>query len=81
MSERSICPKCSGTVGEGFLLDQNYQTLRQSLWISGAPEAGGLLGQSVKISGKEIYAVRSLRCTACGFLEVYADRKPIHDHP
>jgi len=82
MSEESTCPKCRGTMEEGFLPDQMYQLLGQLLWISGKPEPSGLFGQGVKVVGREFYAVRSLRCTSCGFLEMYADRKPIGDrHP
>lgn len=72
------CPKCSGTMEGGFLLNQSYAVLRQVLWTSGTPEKGGLFGRGLRTSDRATYAVRSLRCARCGFLESYADATPLY---
>ena len=67
----TICPKCSGEMTEGFTLEIGaYDSSSQETWIEGKPEYE--FWQGLKTSGKNRYAVTSLRCSKCGFLEQYA---------
>jgi Domain of unknown function (DUF6487) len=64
------CPKCQGTMTEGFLLDTIYDGNKVGQWFEGIPQIG-FLG-SVKLRGRKKFDVRSWRCERCGFLENYA---------
>ncbi len=66
----STCPKCTGTMNEGFLLDESYGTRKPSVWVEGQPEHSFWTG--LKLRGKAKLTVRTMRCSRCGFLESYA---------
>ncbi len=67
----NICPKCSGTMQEGFTLEIGaYDSNSQETWIEGQPEYEFWSG--LKTSGRRRFAVISYRCEKCGFLEQYA---------
>lgn len=68
--DRKTCVECDGTMVEGFILDLTYGGQMVPRWIRGAPEASFWTG--VKSSGKECYAVATLRCVQCGRLASYA---------
>jgi predicted nucleic-acid-binding Zn-ribbon protein len=70
MSEANKCPKCDGTMQEGFIFDDGYVNLTASRWVADAPELA--FGRWVKVAGKEQYQIRSFRCVKCGYLESYA---------
>jgi hypothetical protein len=69
MSEH--CPKCDGTMKEGFLVDRR-QGVQKSLplWVEGQPQLWPW--GSLKIRGRTRHAVVTRRCTKCGYLESYA---------
>lgn len=68
------CSKCGADMEEGFLLEKGDGGLLSSeSWVEGNPEKSWLSGLSLK--GKKIYDVKTLRCSACGYLESYAARK------
>ncbi len=64
------CPKCTGNMEEGFLLDVTRGANRQATWVQGRPELSFWTG--LKIKGKPQRRVTTLRCTRCGYLESYA---------
>lgn len=63
------CPKCTGAMEEGFILDVTHGHRLASRWVAGPPERSMWLG--VKVRGKRMQPVRTFRCTVCGFLESY----------
>lgn len=68
MNER--CGKCGGAMKEGFLVDISQRISRISHWAEGAPEFWFL--DILRMRGRRRLAVRSFRCSKCGFLESYA---------
>ncbi len=70
MSGRESCPKCRGSMKEGFILDNAYGSLQVSAWIEGAPQKSRWFG--VKLRGRRSIRVASFRCDRCGYLESYA---------
>ena len=70
MSE-PVCPECSGTMEEGFILDRGHFDSRHiASWIGGRPERSFWSG--LKTSGKPNLEVVTYRCTHCGLLKSYA---------
>jgi hypothetical protein len=69
MSE-TACPKCQGTLEEGFIKDHGYGVVHTSEWVEGAPERSFWTG--TKTSGRKKVQIQTFRCTACGYLESYA---------
>jgi hypothetical protein len=66
------CPKCQGSMVEGFTIDHGHSNARQvSSWIEGPPQKSFWLG--LKISGRRKLAIKTFRCERCGFLENYAN--------
>lgn len=64
------CPKCQGSMVEGFIPAESSGWPRVSHWIAGAPVKSMLTG--LKLRGKPKLAIRTQRCNRCGFLENYA---------
>lgn len=70
------CPRCHGTMQEGYLLDR-ARTLEQQDWVEGKPKLGTLYPPSLDISGVAKYRVGAWRCLNCGTVELRAlDRLP-----
>lgn len=67
------CPKCSGAMERGFLLDRSYSTMIPLEWFEGAPRKSFWLGTTTK--GLRHSTVETWRCKTCGFLESYAPEK------
>ena len=72
------CPKCSGSMTEGFVLDATHGAMTVSSWVEGAPVKSMWTG--VKLSGRARSEVASWRCNRCGFLEHYAAATPDRKH-
>jgi len=72
MSEPEMnCPKCKGSMEEGYILDLGHAGSRQvATWVEGPPQPGAWLG--LKIKGLRQIPQRTFRCTGCGYLESYA---------
>jgi hypothetical protein len=68
----NTCPKCAGSMTQGFVLDHNPQSSRRSVssWIEGAPIKSIWTG--LKIDSTKKRDIETLRCSKCGFLESYA---------
>jgi hypothetical protein len=64
------CPKCHGSMEEGFIKDEDYGNARIPKWVEGAPERSWLMG--TKTHGKTQLEIASYRCSQCGYLESYA---------
>ena len=70
MSQSHQCPKCSGPMEEGFVLDNTYGAYVQSTWVEGPPVRSFWVG--LRLKGREQVPVRTMRCEKCGYLESYA---------
>lgn len=69
MAKSLVCPKCSGAMLEGFVLDSsNEKDTSPIVWTEGQPDK-----QSTKvIEGNMRFPIRTYCCRKCGFLEFYA---------
>ena len=70
MTRNPTCPKCSGGMVAGFIVDEGYGTRTVAKWVAGAPERSIWTG--LKLRGRDRVDVLSYRCARCGFLESYA---------
>ena len=71
MDQNTKCPKCGGSLEEGFIPDATLPGGSEpSAWYQGPLERSTWMG--VKTVGKAHYQVRVYRCNQCGFLESYA---------
>ena len=70
MASHATCPKCSGRMEEGFLLDCTHGGTLQATWVDGSPTRSFWTG--IKLKGKERLPVTTFRCTKCGYLESFA---------
>lgn len=70
MAYSKTCPKCGGTMIEGFVIDQTYGGRAVSSWLEGAPNRSFWTG--VTLAGGTPIEMATWRCGGCGFLESYA---------
>lgn len=68
------CPKCSGSMSEGFVTDQGHGVIVVPNWVEGPPRKSQWVG--VRIGGRPKSEVSTWRCGRCGFLENYASSEP-----
>ena len=70
--ENSVrCSKCAGVMEEGFIPDfGHYQYVRPLRWVEGKPERSFWTG--TKVGDRREANVSAYRCTACGYVELYA---------
>ncbi len=67
------CPKCDGSMEQGFILDASYTALMVSRWAPGPPQKKTLLGMDVGAKPPPSWIpVGTFRCGSCGYLEAYA---------
>ena len=67
-----ICPKCSGAMESGFILDTVFLgTPFQSKWVEGEPKYSWLV-PGLTLRSRRVRKVITYRCQECGFLESYA---------
>jgi len=65
------CPKCQRTMVVGFVVDKGHHNMPSGPeWCEGQPVRSFWFG--LKTKGRESRAVRTFRCTGCGYLESYA---------
>ena len=65
------CPKCTGSMEEGFILDYGDSgAVHSPKWQPGEPKKSFWTG--VKQNKGEQLQVSTYRCKRCGFLESYA---------
>ena len=63
------CPKCSGVMEQGFVLDYTRDGFLVSEWARGAPVKSFWLG--IKRPDERL-PIGTFRCSSCGYLEAYA---------
>jgi DNA-directed RNA polymerase subunit RPC12/RpoP len=70
------CVKCGSEMVKGYAADHgNNSAVFKTMWFDGEPEQAkllGLTGDNIKVDRSQRKAVRGLRCTGCGYLELYA---------
>ena len=67
------CPKCGDKMVQGFVVDNNHGGFHVASWIRGAPQRS--FWWRTKVDRKNAIPIGTFRCSACGFLESYADRE------
>lgn len=67
-SFQPTCPKCQGSMVQGFIADIGYGSKYVSGWVSGPPERSFWTGTKTP----HTIPVGTFRCSACGYLESYA---------
>jgi hypothetical protein len=73
MSHAKQCPKCEGTMTDGYVVDQGYGTYAVPKWREGEPKKSLWVG--LKLSGTKPLEITTWRCRRCGYLESYAEDK------
>ncbi len=66
----SECPKCSGRMEQGFVMDNTYGARVVSHWAAGAPQKSFWAG--TKMPEEKLIPIGTFRCSKCGYLESYA---------
>ena len=66
------CPKCTGAMEEGFILDA-ADTPWVARWIEGPPQVSRWFG--AKLKGRRQSQIQTFRCVRCNYLESYAREK------
>lgn len=74
MQQSKQCPKCAGSMTEGFVLDKTHGSVGVSRWVEGTAEMSVWTG--VKLAGRPQAPISTWRCGRCGFLESYASGEP-----
>jgi Domain of unknown function (DUF6487) len=64
------CPKCSGKMEQGFVLDMSHGMRLVSQWAPGPPRKSFWVG--TKIPEGTLVPIGTFRCVSCGYLESYA---------
>jgi len=74
MTQPMTCPKCSGHMESGFILDQAPGGAKlQANWVEGPPTPSFWTARGrLKIQGRERLPVTTFRCDVCGYLESFA---------
>jgi hypothetical protein len=71
-SKELKCPKCDGTMLQGFVPDATYGAVLVSQWYQERPKKG-FFGWSTKAPRSRGVPIGAFRCESCGYLEFYAD--------
>ena len=64
------CPRCSGSMEAGFVVDEGYGKKVVAKWVAGEPQKSFWMG--LKLRGRDQIEVATYRCRRCGYLESYA---------
>ena len=77
MTQPMTCPKCSGHMESGFILDRAAGAANaQAKWLEGLPTPSFWPGDRVKMQGRQPVPVTTFRCDGCGYLESFAIEQP-----
>ena len=72
MTQPMICPKCSGEMENGFMIEHGYGPGEQQVkWVEGEPSPR-FWSRGVNLEGREPLPVTTFRCEGCGYLESFA---------
>jgi hypothetical protein len=63
------CPKCSGRMEQGFVVDHSHGARIVSEWAAGPPLKSFWTGTKLP---EERLPIGTYRCERCGYLESYA---------
>ena len=77
MSEGGFaCVKCGSPMTRGFAADHgDGSSIFQSMWFDGEPAKKnlfGFTGDNLEVDRSQAKTIRGLRCTRCGYLDLYA---------
>ena len=73
MASRSLsCPRSSGSMEPGYVVDVGYGKTAVPQWVAGEPVTTMWMGGGLKLRGKDKLDVTTYRCRRCGYLESYA---------
>jgi hypothetical protein len=73
MASRSLsCPRCGGSMEQGYIIDVGYGKTAVPKWVAGEPTTSLWAGGGLKLRGKDQLEVSTYRCRGCGYLESYA---------
>ncbi len=64
------CSRCGASLEPGFIRDKTDHGVERLRWVEGRPERGFLGG--VKLRGRQQRDLQALRCSSCGYIELYA---------
>jgi hypothetical protein len=67
--DQHVCPKCSGEMIQGFVMDKTKVTHEVAHWLAGSPQRSFWAGTKMPEISQPMGA---FRCTACGYVEFYA---------
>jgi hypothetical protein len=73
MSMLARCPKCAGTMIQGFVVDFSETGTLVMRWHDGPPKKSFWSG--TKAGQHEGIPIGAFRCDKCGFLEFYANEE------
>jgi hypothetical protein len=71
MNDNTICPKCNGTMEEGWLPNSFASTITVSTWAKGQPHK--LFLGLIRMPEAALPVV-AYCCCECGYIEMYAKR-------
>jgi predicted nucleic-acid-binding Zn-ribbon protein len=73
---RQACPKCSNAMELGLLVDSTHGNIERALeWVRGFPRRSFWRGSFDARRGDRL-RITTLRCTGCGFVELYTSSPP-----
>ncbi len=70
---KATCPKCSGTMEQGFIPDFAHSSILVGSWHEKHPKKSFF--RRTDASFKDGIPIGAFRCADCGFLELYADER------
>jgi len=65
------CPKCDGSMVQGFIPDRAHTGSFLMRWHEGRPKQG--FWNEMKCRWSRTLPIAAFRCEECGYLELYAD--------
>lgn len=72
MTQPMTCPKCSGRMESGFMIERRGGAVDQQVrWVEGEP-VPRFFFSGVRLEGREPMPVTTYRCDGCGYLESFA---------
>jgi predicted nucleic-acid-binding Zn-ribbon protein len=72
MDKVSKCAKCGAEMEEGFALDRTGGKHDVMSWVSSKALVKLFGGGGAKLNSGDSRAIKSFRCSKCGYLELYA---------
>ncbi len=67
------CLRCQGQMEEGLLIESRMLAPMRLFWLQGKPQKTWI--GNVKTDPSKMVSTISYRCTICGYLESYAEKK------